>query len=64
MKTYFRIRMQALKWWAYILDENTNEMVDHHIGPFTTFNEANEAGQATGLIDIDRTELPRGSQLS
>lgn len=63
MKTYYRIRMQANKWWAYILDDGAKELVDQHIGPSLTFEEADSAGKATGLIDIDRSKFPRGREL-
>lgn len=60
---YFRIRMQALLWYVFILDEHGKEMPEEHIGPFDHFSEAEDRAKATGLIDMDRSEFPRGRDL-
>lgn len=60
---YFRIRMQALKWYVFILDEHGTEMPENHKGPFDSFIDAENGAKETGLIDMDRSEFPRGRDL-
>jgi hypothetical protein len=63
MKHFFRIRMQANKWWVYVLNAEGKELTHEHIGPMATFKEATDAAEATGLIDMDKSEFPKGGQL-
>lgn len=60
---YFRIRMQALQWYVFILDEHGTEMPEQHIGPFGSHQEAEDRAKETGLIYMDRSDFPRGRDL-
>lgn len=54
---YFRVRMKYLKWYVFQYDEDIS-IKDDALGPYDSHGQAYEAAEATGLKDMDKSNVP------
>lgn len=54
---YFRVRMKFNSWYVFFYDKNLKEL-EWAKGPFGTNEEATKVGDDTGLIDMDKSNVP------
>jgi len=64
LATHFRIRMRRVGWYValYTGPRTSDYLCD--IGPYGTIQEADEAGEASALIDADKLTTSTGRALT
>ena len=54
---YFRVRMVYNKWYVFQYDEDISKLDDAY-GPYKSHTKAYAVAEATGLSDMDKSDVP------